>query len=282
MTTATITFTNISKDGSIQTGRIAALSWPATRRDKIIDIVGFGDAPPSPKPLAAWKKAMYSLAGNRVIIRPVSERKMEIVEETIRTDEATGKLYGERVTVESVEFPETPLPHGNYCPPFLRAYEDALEVVEAGVLGTWCEDFVRRAFGAMPLATRGHLLHVLAARAAEFDVFVARMREATGGCPFIACTVDNDPVTLLSLAESLRVGTAESIEAEKERAMDSTTVRGVRGARERLEAVKAGLDAYRHLLGETVEKLEKEIATADEGLAVAECKLAFPDQAGLR
>lgn len=263
------------------TGRIAVLSWPATRRDKVIEVVGFADAPPSPKPLAAWRKAMFALAAPRVIIRSVSERKMEIVEETIRTDDVTGRLYGERVTVEAVEFPEAPLPHGKYRGGFLRAYDDALEVVEAGVLGTWCEGYVREKFGALQLATRGHLLHVLSSRAAAFDDFIARMRAATGGVPFVACTLDSDPVTLLSLAESLRVGTAAAIEEEREKAAAATTARGVRGARERLEGVKAQLDAYRHLLGETVTRLEGEIRTADEGLAIAEIKLAFPSQAGL-
>lgn len=261
-------------------GRIAVLSWPATRRDRIIEVVGFNDAPPGPKPLAAWRKACFALAGPRVIVRAVSERKVEIVEEEVRTD-ADGRLYGERRTVEALEFPNAPLPDGKYRTPFLRAWEDAQEVVEAGVLGTWCEEYVRRVFGAMPLATRGHLLHVLSGQAQAFDKFIADMRAATGGCPFVACTVDTDPVTLLSLAESLRIGTADAIESERTKAMEATTARGVRGARERLEEAKIQLSKYRHLLGETVEKLEKEIATADEGLAIAEVKLAFPKQAGL-
>lgn len=265
----------------VRTGRIAVLSWPATRRDRIIQVVGFADAPPSPKPLSAWRKAMFALAGARVIVRAVSERKLEIVEETIRTDEETGRLYGERVTVEAVEYPEAPLPHGKYGPPFLAAYEEALEVVEAGVLGNWSEGYVREKFGALALATRGHLLHVLADRAQAFDAWIADMRAATGGVPFVACTVDDDPVTLLSLAESLRVGTADAIAAERDKAAEATTARGVRGARERLAEVRAGLDRYRHLLGETVARLEGEIATAEEGLAIAEVKLAFPDQAGL-
>lgn len=270
----------VTSNGNPTTGRIAALSWPATRRDKIIEIVGFGEAPPTPKPLAAWRKAAHALTAPRVIVRSISERKIEIVEEEVRTDEE-GRLYGERRTVETVEYPDAPLPDSKYRPPFLRAFEDANEIVEAGVLGTWCEGYVRKVFGAMPLATRGHLLHVLSGQAAAFDEFVAKMRAATGGCPFIACTVDDDPVTLLSLAESLRVGTADAIAEEVDKAAGATTARGVRGARERLESVRESLARYRHLLGETVGRLEVEIAAADEGLAIAEVKLAFPQQAGL-
>lgn len=280
-TTIAMTTAGNNSGGGVRTGRIAALSWPATRRDKIIEVVGYEEAPPSPKPLSAWRKACYALAGQRVIVRAVSDRKFEIVEETIRTDEMTGRLYGERVTVEAVEYPEAPSPLGKYRGGFLAAYDEAMEVVEAGVLGTWCDEYVRRKFDALALATRGHLLHVLADRAEAFDAFVAAMRAATGGVPFVACTVDDDPVTLLSLAESLRVGTAAAIEEERDKAMAASTVRGVKGARERLEAVRDSLAKYRHLLGETVAKLEGEIATADEGLAVAEVKLAFPQQAGL-
>lgn len=58
--TTTVTFASSKDSEGIQTGRIAALSWPATRRDKIIDIVGFDDAPPSPKPLAAYRPSARS------------------------------------------------------------------------------------------------------------------------------------------------------------------------------------------------------------------------------
>lgn len=274
----------VLQGGKADTGRVASLSWPATRRDALVALVGAKAAPPAPGAFACWKKAAYSLAAPRTLVRPVDAagKRMEIVGETIEHD-AAGQLIGRRETVGTIVFgEEEEWPPSLWCyqAPFLRAFEEAQEVLDAGVVGTWCDHYVRERFKATALSTRGHIVHVLAAMAPAFDAFVAGMREATGGTPFVACTVDSDPITLLSLAESLRAGTRGVIEEEKERAIEAKTERGVAGVRARLAEQVDHLSRYRSLLGDTVAELEGEIHTAEEGLAIAAFKQAFPYQAG--
>lgn len=262
--------TNTPPAAIVPTGRIAALSWPASSRRAIMEEVG--DAPPAPSARKAWNKALASLHRGSTIVRQVAFDAWELVEEVIENGRGVSRDVAERV-----EWPHRPPSLEKYRGVFERAFEKASETIDAAGVAAWCDAYVKEHFQATALHTRGHLLHVMADHAEAFDRFVAAMRKATGGNVFVAASVDNDPVTLLSLAESLRAGTLEVIEAEKAKAVEAKTERGLAGCRTRLAGQLEQLERYRGLLGDVVGELEKEIQAANEGIAIATVRAAFDD-----
>lgn len=274
----------IDPSGRAHSGRIAALSFRAARWADIAAIEGVGEehAPPRTTPLAAWNRAAIACQRPGLLVRRAGEERFEFVREVFENDPNTGKLVGVRTTLGTIER-GAPWPWAldAYGDEFNEHYNDFLATVDAAVLGNWAEKFAKDRLGAIGLATRGHLLHVTAQYAATFDRWIDAMERATGSRPFIASTVDDDPVTLLSLAESLRVHVGETIERERARAAEATTERGIEGARRRLSETNDALSRYRGLLGEVVSRLEGELATCAEGLAIAEVRQAFPDAAGI-
>lgn len=267
-------------DGKVQgTGRLATFTFGDVRASAVRDLLaslGYKGGPQDPGAHAAltnaaeqfqyrWNKAGGLARGEAVFARKLTGGRVEVLSERVGGDGA-----GVREVVAVATLDGNVTGREDVCVLWRKLHRYYSEHVTSSVIGQWADFWVRDTFAALPMAARGHSVHVTAAHAPAFDRWLAGMSGICEAQTMTFATHDADPASLVSIIAAMRAQVSAAIEKELAKlSQDKLTVRGRDNAVARLRECRDRLAAYRELAGAEVDELSAAVQQAEVDLMLA-------------
>ncbi len=244
------------------TGRLATFTFgdvPADKVRALLAALGYKGGPQDPSPRAAlresaeqfvfWWNRSRDTRFERVFARRVNADKVDLIAERVTGDTAAREVVAV-ATTNGVNGRD------DVCDTWRRVFAHYSAHVTSSVIGQWAEQFVLGQFSALPMAARGHTLHIAPAHAAAFDKWLAGMAGLCETQSITFATVDDDPASLASLVAAMRASVEKALVREREKlTAASLTDRGRESAITRIRECRDRLEAYRGVAAGVVSEL---------------------------
>lgn len=267
-------------------GRIATFTYPELSHDALDSVrreAGVRTAYTRVGALAALGQAIREFdgtvhSGRRLFHRQINSNTYEFISEAVVGDR------GERETLTSVTTRGFEA-YNEAGVAFIELFGDSIQSrarhhmthVTSALVSDWAERVVIREFGGFGLANRGHSIHVRGAHVRDFDRFIRCMADVSGGRELVQVfkTLDTDPASMGSLLASIRARVDEAVNLAEKRVVSVRTARGINSVLDGLISVRAQIEAYRDLLGVSLDGMVQTLDKASEVVSGAEIVKSF-------